>query len=207
MDLLYHFQAEKSIGSALVFNSQRPAANPNGRGAQLPCLDDTRTWNRWRPILFSLAWGPRPHAFRLSDLVFAAQAAPSIAFIFSSFHVIIFFLQLIPPVTFPASLSKSNAKCRMMARFSAPYPVLVAVAVGSRNHCAKGVIYFHPPLDKRHEAMLRIAVSQHSATSIQRPVLTHTTLAAGCWLMNTQALSAKRVRPTTSSTITMRSTS
>ena len=71
-----------------------------------------------------LARGPRPHAFRLSGLVFAAQAAPSNVFILSSFHVIIFFLQLIPPVTFLASLSKSNAKCRMMARFSAAYPVL-----------------------------------------------------------------------------------
>ena len=41
--------------------------------------------------------------------------------------------------------------------------------------------------------MLRIAVLQYSAASIQRPVLLHTTLAAGCWLLNTQALSAKRV--------------
>ena len=102
----------------------RGAANPNGRVAFWPSFGDTRAVNRRRPILSFLARGPRPHAFRLSGLVFAAQAAPSNVFILSSFHVIIFFLQLIPPVTFLASLSKSNAKCRMMARFSAAYPVL-----------------------------------------------------------------------------------
>ena len=36
--------------------------------------------------------------------------------------------------------------------------------------------------------------AQYSATSIQRPVLTHTTLAAGRWVLNAQALSAKRVQ-------------
>ena len=98
--------------------------DPKDSRAFWPSFGDTSAVNRRRPILSFLARGPRPHAFRLSGLAFAAQAAQSNVFILSSFHVIIFFLQLIPPVTFLASLSKSNAKCRMMARFSAAYPVL-----------------------------------------------------------------------------------